>query len=523
MTGHTACGDLKNSGHSMSWRPPRATRTMSRSPWQAPCPRRTATSGFFARLSQRNPLKVSISRYETFHLAATHAYNETVPGTHFYPRSIERRLGEALEDSPVVLIHGPRQCGKTTLAQFTCAPRHLTWRRSYVTWRGNRLSWRYSQEHRDYQYVSFDDLAAKDGARDDPMGFVAALPERVILDEVQRVPELFGAIKLAVDRRRVPGRFLMTGSSNVLLVPQLSESLAGRLQIVRLHPLAQVELEGQSLTPNQPSGFLGALFGDGFRVSQSERLGLRLIEKVVAGGFPPALAAPTERRRANWYRNYIETLIQQDVRDMSRIRSLDVLPRLLSAAASQTAQLFNLSDLASHFELTRPAIDTYVTLLERLFLLERLPAWHSNRVKRIVKRPKLHLVDAGICAALLGADTSTLAANRPLLGQLLETFVYQEVRRQASWCDQPAEFFHFRNKDGAEVDIVIEQPAGAVAGVEVKASGTVRHGDFTGLRKLQTAVGDRFARGVVLYNGETCTPFGDRLYAVPIRWLWESP
>ena len=185
-------------------------------------------------------------------------------GMPFYPRSIERRLCEALDDSPVVLIHGPRQCGKTTLAQFTCAPNHLTWNGVCLPWEGTRLSWGHSRQHRDYGYVSFDDPVARDGARDDPMGFVAALPERVVLDEIQRVPELFDAIKIAVDRRRMPGRFLLTGSSNLLLVPQLSESLTGRLQIVRLHPLAQVELTVRSVTPDQPPGFLDALFGVGF-------------------------------------------------------------------------------------------------------------------------------------------------------------------------------------------------------------------------------------------------------------------
>ena len=444
-------------------------------------------------------------------------------GTPFYSRSIERRLCEALEDSPVVLIHGPRQCGKTTLAQFTCAPTYLPWRGSDLKWSGTGLNWRHSRHHRDYKYVSFDDPVARDGARDDPMGFVAALPERVILDEVQRAPELFDAIKIAVDRQRMPGRFLLTGSSNVLLVPQLSESLTGRLQIIRLHPLAQVELTAaaRSLTSDRPSGFLDALFGDGFRVSQTERLGAGLIEKIVSGGFPPALTRPTGRRQANWYRDYIETLIQRDVRSLSRIRSLDALPKLLSAAASQTAQLFNLSDLASPFEVSRPTIGTYVTLFERLFLLERLPAWHSNRLKRLVKRPKVHLVDTGIAAALIGADSTTLAADRPLLGRLLETFVFQELRRQASWYGMPTQFFHLRNKDGVEVDIVIEQPNGLVVGVEIKVSATVRDGDFTGLRKLARSTGDRFLRGVVLYDGETSTPFGDRLHAVPIRRLWE--
>ena len=449
-------------------------------------------------------------------------YNQTVLGPRFYRRSIERRLGEALQDSPVVLIHGPRQCGKTTLAQYMCAPDFLDWEAERPTSADPRLGSDYSPAHQDYRYVSFDDPVARNSARDDPMGFVAALPERVVLDEVQRVPELFEAIKIAVDRRRVPGRFLLTGSSNVLLLPQVSESLAGRLQIVRLHPLAQAELARPDSYSDQQSGFLDALFGDGFPVSQSNRLGVLLLEKVVTGGFPPALSGPTARRKANWYRDYVETLIQRDLRDISRIRSLDILPKLVSAAASQTAQLFNLSDLASPFELTRPAMSNYVTVLERLFVLERLPAWHNSRLKRLGKRPKCHLIDTGIAAALLGADAGSLETNRELLGRLLETFVFQELRRQATWFDSPTEFSHLRTKDGVEVDIVIEQPGGTQAGVEVKASATVRSRDFAGLRTLATAVGKRFVRGVVLYDGETCAPFGDQLHAVPIRRVWEE-
>lgn len=434
----------------------------------------------------------------------------------FYPRSVERRLVEALEDSPVVLIHGPRQCGKTTLAQITCAPNH-------PTWGGSGPARSYSQEGRDYSYFSFDDPVTRDGARADPMGFVADLPEHVILDEVQRVPELFEAIKISVDRRRAPGRFLLTGSTNVFLVPQLSDSLAGRIQIVPLHPLTQFELTGLSNPSHRDAGFLNALFGDGFPMFRCERLGGQLVDRIVAGGFPAALERPTPRRLANWYRDYVEVLVQRDARDIARVRSLDVLPRLLRAAAAHTAQLFNLSTLASPFELSRPSIGDYVTLLERLFLLERLPAWHSDRMKRLVKSPKLHLGDTGLAAALLGTDARALAADRSLLGHFLETFVYQELRRQSSWHDTPTEFFHFRDKDGVETDVVIEQTSGAVAGVEIKAAATVNSTDLRGLRKLEKAVGNRFVRGIVLHDGETCIPFGDRFHAVPISRLWRMP
>jgi len=348
------------------------------------------------------------------------------------------------------------------------------------------------------------------------VGFVADLPDKVVLDEVQRVPELFTALKVAVDRDRRPGRFILTGSANVLLVPRLADSLAGSMEILRLHPLAQSELAAK-----QPD-FLDALFGDGFKSKQQARLGKELAERIAASGYPAALARPSSRRRVTWYRDYIETLVQRDVRDMARISSLDVLPRLLALAAGHTARLLNVADLASPFQLSRPTIRDYVTLLARVFLLEELPPWHNNRLSRLVKTPKLHLGDTGLACALLGVDAAALWANRTLLGQLLETFIFQELRRQASWRDSPIAFYHFRDKDGVEVDIVMEGSGQRVAGIEVKAAATVTSNDFRGLRKLQESARGRFAGGVVLYDGEMTVPFGDGLFAVPIRSLWNG-
>lgn len=412
--------------------------------------------------------------------------NETL----FYPRFVQDRLLEALADTPVVLLHGPRQCGKSTLA-------------------------RKIGDASGYVYITFDDDVLRAAAKADPVGFVADLHDRVILDEVQRVPELFTSIKATVDRDRTPGRFILTGSANVLLLPNLADSLAGRMEILRLHPLTQSELAGR------PARFLDALFHGGFRPTSHERLGTELAQRIVAGGYPAALVRSTSRRRAVWYRDYIETLVQRDVRHLARISALGALPRLLSLAAGQTARLLNVADLSSPFQVSRPTIRDYLTLLSNVFLLEELPPWHSNRLSRLIKTPKLHLGDTGVACALLGVDAEALAVDRPLLGQLLETFVFQEVRRQASWHEAPVSFHHFRDKDGVEVDLVLESSGQRLAGIEVKATSTVTSADFRGLKKLKEAVAERFAAGVVLYDGESTVSFGESLFAVPVRSLWE--
>lgn len=410
----------------------------------------------------------------------------------YIDRFIQPRVEESLQDSPVVLIHGPRRCGKTTLA------RHLGEAHGHV-------------------YLSFDDEGVLAAAREDPVGFVTGLPERVILDEVQRIPELFTSIKLVVDRERTPGRFILTGSANVLLLPKLSDSLAGRMAIIRLHPLSRCELLGRE------SRFLERLSTDGFEWRRTERLGDGIAEIVAAGGYPEALARPPDDRRLAWSRDYIETIVQRDILDMARIRGQEVLPDLLAAAADKTAQIFNLADMAAPFSLSRPTIGQYVTLLERIFLIHRLRSWHSNALSRLVKSPKLHIGDTGLACTLLDLTADDLRADRTRCGHLLETFVVQEIRRQAGWSARPPRLGHFRDRDGVEVDLVLEFGPNRVAAVEVKLSATVKVKDFRGIKKIQSAVGERFVRGVVLYDGEDVLPFGENLKAVPIGCVWDDP
>ena len=404
-----------------------------------------------------------------------------------YRRLAESALITALTDTPVVLIHGPRQCGKTTLALQV----------------GKR---------RGYRYYTFDDAATLAAARADITGFVARLERRAILDEVQHVPELFAALKPVVDANRSSVRFILTGSSNVLLIPRLSDSLAGRVEILRLYPLSQVELERARPT------FISTLFSHAQAFPSSGRLGKELTERIVRGGYP-VVQQRSPKRRDDWYANYIETLIQRDVRELAHIGNLDALPKLLALAASQTARLANLSELASAFELSRPTIRSYLTLIKRLFLVEFLPPWFSNRVKRLIKSPKLHFGDTGLACNLLRCNAAELEDQRELLGQLLETFVFNEIEKQASVHPERIALHHLRDKDGYEVDIVV-QCGTRFVGVEVKATSSVGESDFRGLKRLRELLGPRFHSGIVLYDGEHVLPFGERLLAVPLGALW---
>jgi len=408
-----------------------------------------------------------------------------------YPRFATNKLAEALSDSPAVLLHGPRQCGKSTLAQVVGEPLGFT-------------------------YLTFDDNNLLEAAKADPQGFVAELPERTILDEIQHAPELFRAIKSAIDRDRQPGRFLLTGSANVFLVPALGESLAGRMEIVRLHPLAQSEIAMKQ------SDLIDTLFKGKVGIKKTERLGSQLADRMTVGGYPPAIERKTESRRAAWYRDYIETQIRKDVRDLAKISSFEVLPRLLSYAASQTAHLLNVSELAGPFQVSRQTVRDYLTLLENIFLLDELQPWHTNRISRMIKTPKLHINDTGAACSLLGMNAESLYTDRTIYGQMLETFVYQELRREASWYEDEFKFYHYRTRDQKEVDIVIERGATQLVGIEVKASSTVTTSDFYALRQLKNYAGSRFEKGVVLYDGETSLGFGDEMYAIPIRFIWEG-
>ncbi len=404
-----------------------------------------------------------------------------------YPRLLKRLAAEALLDTPVVLIAGPRRAGKTTLARQLGAT-HRT-------------------------YVTLDDQAALEAARTDPTGFVQGLSDATI-DEAQRAPELLLAIKRSVDENYRPGRFLLTGSANVMTFPQVADSLAGRIETLRLLPLARVEIEGTSPT------FLERLFAGQVERIGDGIMGDDLVRMVLQGGFPEALARESERRRQAWGRAWLESVTMRDLRDVARIGKLSDLPKFVRLLAEHSGQIINYSKLGAGLGVSHKTGQRYVNLLEQMFLVTTLQAWHSNRLKRIIKSPKLHFIDSGLLAAATGWNFAKAKADRQQFGRLLETFALSEILKLIAVSEMQVSPYHFRDQQMREVDIVLERDDGVIAGIEVKAGATVRLGDFTGLRTLATACGERFAYGAVLYDGADFVPFGERLGALPISALW---
>ena len=404
-----------------------------------------------------------------------------------YERLVERRTEEALSDTPVVLIVGPRRAGKTTLAR--------------------------KMGDADRTYVTLDDQTVLDAARSDPTGFVRGM-DRAIIDEVQRTPELLLAIKRAVDEDYRPGRFLLTGSANVMTLPKVADSLAGRIETIRMLPLARAEIVGTVPV------FLERLFEGRLQGDREVAIGDDLVRLVLLGGYPEAISRETERRRQNWARSYLTSVLSRDLRDVGEIEKLTELPKFVRLLAEHSGRLVNYSQFGSSIDVSYKTGQRYVALLERVFLVSTLQPWYTNALKRIAKTPKLHFLDSGLLAAVRGLSFDRVKANRGEFGALLESFVYSEVLKLMTASDLQLTAHHFRDQRMHEVDIVLERDDGMIAGIEVKASATVKSSDFAGLRTLAEACKERFAYGVVLNDSADFVPFGNRMAAVPVSSLW---
>ena len=411
------------------------------------------------------------------------------------PRYIRRHaqfaIDEAIADTPVICLLGPRQCGKSTLAEQQAPGR---------------------------EYFSLDNPEYYSAALEDPTGFIARLPRFVTIDEVQRVPELMLAIKRSVDTDRRPGRFLLTGSANILQMPRLADSLAGRIEWINLYPFSEAE-------KNESPGRFLETWLDGkldTTIRESPSLAPSLLaERITEGGYPEPNTRSKKRAR-QWYHQYVRSIIERDIKDVAQVKEGEDVAKLLELLSHRSATLLNSSSLANDLKLDRQTVNRYLALLKKLFLVRELRAWHKNSAKRLIKTPKIHVCDTGLASALANLRPDDWLLKRERFGHLLESFIIEQVTMQATTSEHEVRLYHYRDKDKVEVDCVLTQGSD-VWGIEVKASATLSKSDGNGLHRLAAQAGKDFRAGIVLYDGHSVLPLGKekRIMAVPFSVFWE--
>ena len=395
-----------------------------------------------------------------------------------------------MADTPVVVVNGARQVGKSTLVT------------ELLGLRGS------------VEIVTLDHEPTLRAAAHDPRTFVERSVDTLIIDEAQREPRLFRAVKAAVDVNRRPGRFILTGSARLLAVPEMAEALVGRVEIIELWPFSEVERQ-------QSSGSVVDIIDEAATaIVRNLAVDRRsLAEQIVTGGFPEAVARHPSRRRA-WFDSYATTSVTRVVNQVATLERSAEIPRLLRLLAGRTATELNVSNLASTFGWPGRTIDAYLAHLANAFVVQLLPAWSTNLSSKVVHRPKIHLVDTGFAAALTGHNAQHLLASPELFGALLESFTVMELRKQVSWSQTRPTLWHFRDRGGAEVDLIIEYPDGRIVGIEVKSGATPSHADSHGLRLLRDRLGERFHHGYLASTAPEAHPISDRISAIPVTALW---
>jgi len=411
-----------------------------------------------------------------------------------YQRYIANPIKEALKDTPVILINGARQTGKSTLCR-------------QLVEEGNF----------DGQIRTMDDPTTLAAAQADPLGFLEDLSPHAIIDEVQRAPELFLSIKKLVDKNRKERRLILTGSADVMTLPQVADSLAGRIEIHNLWPLSQTEILGRR------SKFLPTLIAPDGRFHSHKHSWQEMIEAIGAGGYPEALQRENEGRKAKWFESYISAVLQKDIRDLANIEGLTQIPNILQLIGTRVGSTINLSDIARLSGVKNTTLQRYMALLEHVFLILKIPAWTPNIEGQFVKSPKIFLNDTGLLCHSRGESVDSLMANRTTVGAFLENFIVLEIIKQLSWSDLFLKPYHFSIHSGAEVDLVLEDRKKQLYGIEIKSTASVGQNDFKGLRRLAEIAGKKFQRGIVLYGGEhTVGGFGENLQAVPLSCVWSE-
>lgn len=409
----------------------------------------------------------------------------------YYARNTNNEITNSLKELPIVFINGARQTGKSTLVE------HL-------------LATKYSSN-----YISLDDLSNLSAATKDPLNFINNLSLPATIDEIQRAPELFLPIKKLVDAKNKNGMLILTGSANVLTMPKVSDSLAGRMVVHTLWPLSQGEIRGQK------EKFIDLSFGNHPFLSPKHELSFKeLNTMLLVGGYPRSLRITATKERSNWFNSYIDAILQRDVKELTNIERLTELPYLLNVIAGRAANLSNLADLGRVLKISHTTLKRYYMLLKMIFFVVELLPWSTSHEKTLIKTPKVFLNDTGLLCHLLRYDDTSFTNDRSKLGPVLENFVVMELIKQKAWSKNQPHLYHFRTKAGQEVDVVLEGKNKKIVGIEVKAASSVNSRDFAGLEKLAEIAADNFTKGIVLYLGKQVIPFGKNLFAVPIQMLW---
>jgi predicted AAA+ superfamily ATPase len=414
------------------------------------------------------------------------------------PRSITPRILEALKVSPVVFVDGARQSGKSTLVQGLI----------------NDVGTANPAE-----YVTFDRPTQMAAAAAAPEAFLAAYPEGFILDEVQLVPELFRALKVAVDELRLEnkaqanGRYLLTGSANILALPKLSDPLVGRMIVMTLYPFCTAEA-----VAGNGNGLDRLVALDFAKINDK---GLSITEAMKLSTFPE-ISGKTSNERSIWFDSYITTILQRDVKSLAELDKISVLPNLLRVLSTRAGGLINDADISRDVGLNPVTSKLYRTILKMMFLNFDVEPWFRNIGKRLVKSPKGYLTDTLLLCHMLELDLEGIQAKKPdLFGHVLENYVATELRKLLAFSNTKAQLYHFRTSDGRGVDFVLERPDGSVFGIEIKKSESVNYQDFKGINTLAELTGEDFMGGVVLYSGKEVVPLGKKIWAVPFHILWQ--
>ena len=409
-------------------------------------------------------------------------------------RRIAASVRDRLRDEPVVALQGPRTVGKSTLLAEV-ARRHGV------------------------GVIDLDQPAIQDAVSADPATFVTG-PAPVCIDEFQKTPVILDAIKAELNRSLAPGRFVITGSTRFDALPTAAQALTGRIHIIDVLPFSQGEIAAHdehflSTALSEPVSLVSA--------NRSATSRADYIDRLCAGGMPLAVARTPQGRR-RWFDDYVRVSLERDIRDLAKVRQGALLPALLRRLASQTAQILNMAQAGSAVGLKAGTAETYTKLLEDLFLIRRLGAWGRTLRARAAATPKVHVLDSGVAARLMGVTPERLARHDPAalaeFGHLFETFVVGELLKQVSWTDDIASVGHWRTHDGQEADLVIERTDGSIIAFEVKAASRVDRRDARGLRALRETLGDGFLAGFVISTGEMSYRLEDRICVIPADRIW---